>query len=409
MVSYKKKVLAALSAGTLFLSLASPAMADTSLVITGNGASSDNTVEVQTNHNTTVVQNNNAVVTNNVSANSSTGTNDANQNTNGGVLVKTGDATSNVTVQNMLNSNRAAVDCCTSNSASATISGNGANSDNKIELGDAHRRIEQTSGISVYQTNAAEVANAVDSNATTGKNDANQNTGGTVGVVTGDASNTVHVATVANENVAQVGGQGQGGDLSANILGNGAESDNKVELRLNNDVNLVQNNLAEVVNEVKADSKTGHNDTNQNTGGDSLVATGNASADVTVDNMVNFNWASVDCGCLQDLTAKIGGNGADTYNKIEYKPKTDLSVFQGVDSSALLSNDVGSNAKTGKNDLNQNNGGIGSDPALLTGDSNSSASVENTGNTNLYGVSLPEIPWDFQFQFDWSSLLGLLH
>jgi hypothetical protein len=349
------------------------------------------------------VQSNSAVVTNNVSSNSSTGGNSASDNTGGDVLVKTGDATSDVTVANTLNSNTAKVDCCDQGDITAKISDNGSYSDNKIEVDTSKRR--DNNETQVFQDNTAAVSNNVDSSAKTGDNSAKRNTGGDVTVSTGDATATVDVSTTANANMAQVGGgqEANGNALSAIITGNGSKSDNSVELDLNHKTSIVQDNLAEISNNVDAEAKTGKNDAKDNTSGEVAILTGNAKADVTVDNLVNFNAAEIDCGCLLDAEAKISGNGYDSENEIKAKLGEDRSVFQGgregSGNLAALSNNVAADAKTGKNEAKFNTGET-TDPVVSTGDAESLNSVENAGNVNVYGLpyfELPEVQWDFNF------------
>jgi hypothetical protein len=404
-------------------------MATDTIIISGNGSGSDNTAEVELDNDTTVVQNNNARVYNDIDSSSSTGGNSANYNTGGDVLVSTGDAKSDVSVENLLNANKAFVDCCNQQDLDIEISGNGYDSDNtvKMEADDS-----DGSDISVYQTNYAYVKNEVDADAKTGHNDANMNTGGDVAVITGDATSLVDVSTVANANWAKVGGDGQGAEISAKILGNGANTKNEIELELDNDISVIQDNAARIYNDVDADAKTGKNDANYNTGGDVLIATGDALTDVKVDNMVNFNWADVDCGCVEDLLVKIAGNGYDSDNTIDLDNTGDLEAFQDnawcakqdqVELFSLLSfgegrrgykceTDVDAEAKTGRNDVSMTTGDVdGGDPAILTGDAWSFVDVSNSGNVNIFGEDAPELPFDLDFHFDLdlSGLLALLH
>src|SRR3989344_2219435 len=163
MTNLKKQIISVIAAGTLALQLATPAFASTTLQISGNGSNSDNTTNVTLTQTTTVVQENNAAVTNNVDADADTGKNDANDNTGGDVSIETGDAETNVDVSNTLNHNSADVACCLSGDTEVLISGNGTHSDNEVEL-------EQESTTEVFQTNNAEVKNDVYADADTGKN-----------------------------------------------------------------------------------------------------------------------------------------------------------------------------------------------------------------------------------------------
>ncbi|MBI2587607.1 hypothetical protein HYW29_02265 [Candidatus Amesbacteria bacterium] len=423
MTTFKKQMVAAVSASVMFLSLAAPVFAETTIVISGNGAESENEADVQFTGATTVVQTNQASISNNIDADADTGENDANQNTGGSVLVKTGDAITGVKVENVVNSNQASVDCCPAGDTDIEISGNGAESENEVEL-------KNDADINLFQTNQAQIYNRVDAEAETGENDANQNTGGDVQVKTGNASTWVGVTNTANANWAQIG-DGNQGSLSAQILGNGFKSDNDIVLDLDNDTMLVQTNLADITNYIYAEAETGENDANQNTGGDVLVDTGDAETGVEVDNMVNFNWADVDCGgCVLDLLAKVAGNGAETENEIELKLDNDLTVHQtnecGDEKKRAwpelwdhrgyredCSTRVDADAETGENDANQNTGDPEGDPSVLTGDSTSLVEVSNSGNVNSYGVDggleWPDFDFEFNLSLNLNQLLSLLN
>jgi len=408
--NFKRKLITSIATGAILLNSLTPfAFANTTIEISENGSSSDNTANVSTSSNTTVVQNNDANVSNNVDANATTGGNDANDNTGGDVVISTGDAETNVDVSTAVNANHADVDGCNcDNDADVLISGNGYNSDNDANL-------TTTNDVNVFQDNAAKISNDVDANAKTGDNDANRNTGGDTVILTGDAEASVDVENKANANIAKVGGNNGGSDIDLRILGNGANSDNTIDLQTKQLILLVQNNDAYVYNDIDAKAKTGGNDANDNTGGDVIINTGNAKAWVEVDNMVNFNAADVDCGCLTDVLAKISGNGVDSDNDIKAKIKKDLSVFQ--DNASDLYNYVDAKAKTGHNDAKRNTGPVDRiDPVeIMTGDSTSWTDVENSGNVNVFG---PKFDWwvfpegfdfDFDFHLDLSALLSLLH
>ncbi len=409
MTQFKRQIVASVVAGLLTLTSGPSVFAATTLEISGNGSSSDNDVKVARSSETTVVQSNSANVTNNVSSNSSTGGNKANYNTNGDVMIRTGDASSDVTVKNTLNSNTAKVDCCDQGDITAKISGNGSDSDNNIDLGSGRYHAGDKTEIQVFQDNNANVNNYVDSHAKTGDNDANRNTNGDVTVRTGDATATADVSTTANANVAQIGGHGsEGNTVSALITGNGSKSDNSVDLDLDHATSIVQDNLAHVKNNVDAKAKTGYNDANDNTSGEVAILTGDAEAGATVDNMVNFNAADIDCGCLLDATAKVSGNGYDSENTIKAKLGEDRSVFQGGKegdgNKAYLDNGVDTEAQTGKNDAKFSTGDT-EDPFIWTGDASSWNQVENTGNSNVYGdmpAWWPDVQWDFSFSHFWN-------
>jgi len=411
----KRKIAGAIATGALLLNAFTPlAFATTTIEISGNGAGSDNWVTLNQTSNTSVNQNNVANVTNNVDANAKTGGNDANFNTGGDVTIDTGKAESNVDISNTLNSNSAEVECCGPGSTNVTISGNGAKSNNGVQL-------DQTSNTTVNQNNVANVNNNVDADAKTGGNDAYSNTGGDVTIRTGNAKADVDVSTTANVNSAKVGSSLGGSNPSASfvISGNGARSDNYITAYLAKNTSVNQNNVANVNNNVDADAKTGGNDANFNTGGDVTIDTGDATVTVDVDNSVNFNFADVDCGCTWDVLAKISGNGAeeDSHHHRRHRDRGDNIITLDLESNqyvgqgnvAYLDNNVDGDAKTGKNDVESNTGEVDGDPSVLTGDATSDTSVENSGNVNVDGdispFDWPEMP-DFEFSFNFMAMMA---
>ncbi|MDO8658782.1 MAG: hypothetical protein Q7K55_08625 [Candidatus Levybacteria bacterium] len=411
MINLKRKLVTAAATTAVLLNALMPlAFADTTIEISGNGEDSNNTTHVSANNSTTVVQSNLSTVINTVYSDANTGKNDANRNTGGDVTINTGDAASTVDLSTKTNVNKADVNNCggCDGDVKVLISGNGADSDNKVGL-------KSSADTSIYQNNDALVVNTVDSDANTGKNDANRNTGGDVTIETGNATSDVDVWTAVNANVATVGGSGNGSIVDARIVGNGEDSDNRIWLGLNSPVTVVQDNLATILNTIYADADTGKNDANRNTGGNVTIDTGDADVEVDVDNMANFNAADVDCDCLLgDIKAKISGNGADSENKIKAKLSGDLNVFQGdqegAGNDAFLDTLVYGDADTGKNDADRNTGSVnGGDPEILTGDADSNINVKNSANANIFGsfedFHLPG-GINFDFHFDLNGLLG---
>lgn len=398
MTQLNKQIVSVLAAALLVVPQASVFAAE--IVVSGNGSSSDNVVTFGQTSSTAVVQTNQAEVSNNVTSSSSTGKNEANDNTGGDVIIRTGNAKSETAVENVLNQNAASIDCCESvNDVNVKISGNGAHSDNSVGL-------ELKDSKELFQNNAASVYNNVDSKAKTGGNEANRSTGGDVTIYTGDATAKSDVSTSANANRATIGGGNHSstGSLSAWITGNGAYSNNELELAVEKETALVQENAARVVNNVDSFGATGWNDANDNTGGEVRILTGDAKAETIVDNMVNFNAADIDCGCVLDTTAKIADNGSESENEISAEIVDGREVFQ--DGTASLDNDADAKAKTGANDANYNTGDseLNLDPAIYTGDAASSTEVENTSNMNVFGGGweMPEV----EVNFNWAHFVA---
>lgn len=400
----RNKALAVITSLTLALSYV-PTAAAVTFEISGNGSDSNNTGTLNVTTTRTVVQSNDAHINNDIDVDSNTGDNDVEDNTGGEVNVETGDATTKVEVTNAVNSNSATVDCCAQNDMNVLISGNGTDSDNTVDL-------KQDNTTELFQDNHAYVRNDVDVDSETGDNDVEDNTGGDVDVETGDADTTITLSTAANTNAATVGGgNGEGGEVDVRIVGNGSHSDNDVNLELLKDIVVVQDNDAHVRNDADVDANTGDNDVEDNTGGETSLDTGDATTEVTVENMVNFNWADVDCGCVLDVFAKIADNGTDSENDIEATLEDTQEVFQGGEkgsgNEADLDNDVDIDAETGDNELEDSTAEGDGDPALETGDADSTVLVENSGNVNVVGEDAPEMP-EMVFQFNFALTLEQL-
>jgi hypothetical protein len=407
MTNLQRKITTALATGAVLANALVPMTfanttgstgGSTSLTISGNGSDSDSNIDVNRDNKTTVNQTNVADVRNNIDVDSDTGGNSASDNTGGDVQVRTGNASTNVEVNNLLNSNQLDVANCggCAGDLDVVISGNGSDSDNDVD-------VDFDNDVRVNQTNVADVDNDVDVDADTGNNDVDDNTGGDVRVRTGDVSTDIRLSTIANANSARIGGSGDsdGGAVSAHILGNGSDSDNDIDLDFDSDIDLDQVNVADIDNDVDVDADSGDNDVEDNTGGDVVLRTGDIDASVIVDNMVNFNAANVEDCCFEDLTAKIAGNGSDSDNEIDYDLDNELDVDQV--NTADLDNDLDVDGDTGDNDVDDNTGAVdaASDPALQTGNSDSNVEVSNTGGYNAYG--------DVELEFDWSDLLEWFH
>ena len=372
----------------------------TEVVISENGSNSDNTVNVAIDNSTTVDQDNYANITNDVNVSANTGKNDANDNTGGDVSITTGDATAGVGVSNTANSNTADVTGCCPGDLDVTITGNGTYSDN-----DANVALKTST--TVDQDNTAYVKNNVDVDLNTGKNDANDNTGGDVSINTGNASaDSIWVSNAVNSNVASVGsGANGGGSLAVVISGNGSNSDNTANVAVESVKTINQTNYAKISNDVDVDADTGKNDANDNTGGEVSIDTGDAKADVWVSNLANFNAADVDaCGCILDLLVKIKDNGTYSDNDANVALKSSTLVDQdntyeckkghGRWSWHKSCNNVDVDLDTGKNDANDNTQGDDDpDPAINTGEASADVLVETTANSNEVGAA------DFDFDF----------
>jgi hypothetical protein len=373
----QRKLVSAAAGAALMLNTLTPAFAATTLQITGNGSDSESETVVGMTQTTTVSQSNTANVTNTIDANANTGNNSASDNTGGDVDVDTGDASVTTTVENTLNHNSAQVDRCDGcgfGDVDVEVSGNGTDSDNSVGLGVSNYT-------TVGQNNNAYVSNYVNSDAKTGNNDADDNTGGDVSINTGDAETETIVSTTANSNHALVGGNGDSGSVSALISGNGSDSDNDVALGLVSATTMFQDNSAIVYNTVYSDAKTGGNDANDNTDGDVEIETGDASVMVDIANALNSNSAHVMGENGGSVSAMITGNGSDSDNEMSLGLYAFTTLYQ--DNHAWVDNYVNADAKTGHNDADDNTGGSVS---IDTGDADVDVNIETMANFNIADV-----------------------
>jgi hypothetical protein len=261
----------------------------------------------------------------------------------------------------------------------------------------------------VYQTNSAAVANNVESSAATGNNNATENTNGSVHVLTGDASNITGVSNELNFNSATMDSL-MAMNLTGNISGNGADSNNALNFGLTNTNNTTQMNEAEVSNNLDTNSNSGNNTASENTGGSVMVDTGSSDLLTGIDNMLNFNSADVGSGNTS-IADGIGANGADSNNTIGSNNSLDQLTFQTND--ALLANAVaGANSGSGGNDASENTG-VGSNSSVMTGGTLTATSTSNSVNINQQGspiVTLPGISdFGFQVSWNWVQFFNMFH
>jgi len=388
------------TAALLTGSVASVAFGTTTVTVSGNGADSNNDANVTVNTSKSIYQTNTANIQNNVNISSNTGDNTANKNTGGDVSIETGDANVSSSVSNSANSNVANVSCggCPGD-LNVSISGNGADSKNDA-------KVKVTDNTLLLQTNNATVKNNVDVDTNTGGNTANKNTDADVEISTGDSSVEVDVTNKVNQNVASLGG-GNGGSVDIEISGNGADSKNKADVKLDNKVKLWQTNNAKIANDVDVEANTGYNKANKNTGGDVSMSTGDSDVEVAVTNEANSNALALDECCGLDLNVKVANNGADSKNDAKVNINSELEVGQQNDFSCGKSHshskggncaDVNVDSNTGDNKANSNTAS-GDDPVIETGDADADVEVSNKANSNVLGdIQLPNLP-----DFNWNG------
>lgn len=261
--------------------------------ISGNGSFSSNDATLNNNQVNSAFQTNRADIRNDIHSSAKTGENDANRNTGGDVTVVTGHALNDVAVRNAANANlfNATAPAATvgTSTTDSLISGNGSASSNSITLNQNH-------STSLVQNNDARIRNYVDAYAKTGHNDANDNTGGSNRVDTGNAQSLVTVDNLANFNVAN--DDSFASTAFNKIASNGSFSDSTIRDNQNNVASIFQGgqgrgNLFDLNNRVNATPASGYNDLNRNTaavlGDDQVLVTGHAVSDTMVRNAGNAN------------------------------------------------------------------------------------------------------------------------
>jgi len=303
----------------------------------GNGAGSDNLGEVNTTNDSSTIQNNDALVTNDVDLGSISGSNDVSHNTGVDATIVTGDANTSASIVNGVNTNLDGVQvvefniddthtgdivlefpttdgcgatvCGNNGNLSATNSGNGTDSNNDAG-------IDATNTDQTFQNNTADVTNNIELVADSGHNDASYNTGGDSAITTGDANAVATVGNFVNNNLSAAGEVliavvNVFGDLVGNIIlpestvstnnttvantGNGADSTNNATATTANTDTTNQINTANIANNLDVAATTGNNSAENNTTGFSdgtnVINSGDAAVDVNVVNIANNNIA----------------------------------------------------------------------------------------------------------------------
>lgn len=265
---------------------------DVDVKVAGNGADSRNEVEIENESKNTVVQNNLTSLQNQVKIAGDTGYNDLNDNTGGDVYARTGNVMiAPVAITNMAGSNTAMIGGQSNGGSELALKviGNGADSKNEIEVEN-----EQENGL--YQNNLTQIGNDLYLKGRTGKNDLNFNTGpagSDPALLTGDVWIGAMVHNEAGFNYANAD-CGCVLDVMGSINGNGADSRNEIELELEDETVVKQDNADVIYTNGNADSDTGSNDLDDNTGGDVEARTGNTETLLSVMTFGGFNGFGVE-------------------------------------------------------------------------------------------------------------------
>ncbi len=352
-------------------------------------------------------------------------TNQVSDGNAGDTAIKTGDANSSGAITTFANTNISATnpDNSGTEGTQVTNSGNGSGSTN---LG----TVDSTTNNTTTQNNNANVENDLELSTTTGDNSASKNVGDSY-IQTGDANTTGTLLTYANTNINGVAVSefnvvdNQNGDLVLDfaqncILGcdnlnpvsvkntdNGAESDNFAVVDQTTNNTTVQNNNADVGNNLTLSSDSGNNTTSYNTGGDSVIKTGDANTSASALSFLNNNIAgqvilgvvnifgnlvgdiilpelTSDCAsCSGAVTASNTGNGTDSTNTAVVNQTTNDATFQA--NTADIQNNLLLESSTGDNSASKNTGG---DSVIKTGAADTASQTINIANTNVEGGNI---------------------
>lgn len=256
-----------------------------SLTISDNGSGSTSEVHAEATQNTNVSQENTGSVENNVQTDSNTGNNSVSDNTGGDTAIQTGDVTTEVVVTNTLNQNAAATGCCPQGSVNGSISGNGSDSTNGLN-------ISYTTNTNINSNNTTNITNNINGSANTGNNSADDNNGN-VSIKTGDILVTEKITNRFNINKVEVGIDGHG-DFDLSIFGNGSGSVNNINFTDDSEVTIITTNIASIINTSNWDLNTGNNSADRNIGNVDLE-TGDIVFKSEIINEGNINDVKVPC------------------------------------------------------------------------------------------------------------------
>lgn len=166
---------------------------------------------------------------------------------------------------------------------------------------------------------------------------------------------------------------------SAEIVDNGADSTNIIKLSSECVSTVYQYNKTKANTTVYSSANSGVNTASGNTGGDVTIDTGQATSSVGVAVTGGDNTATAPncCECADSLTAKVEGNGVDSFNKVKSWESNVTISEQKTKTFAWTS--VLSKAKSGKNKAKWNTGGL---VEVKTDDATSSVGVSVSGGGN---------------------------
>jgi hypothetical protein len=252
---------------------------------------------------------------------------------------------------------------------SIEISGNGAFSDNSVDF-------TQRNTTRVVQSNDSNISNTVRVSNDTGGNSSSFNTGGDTTIRTGNASSDVSIVNEGNSNVANLQSCGCESGTDISIHGNGAFSENGVDVDTSRNTSLVQRNTQDIDNNVHVDNSTGNGSYDSGSGANyqhSMPYWNNNYQPVKYDNKKYDNKYSNN----KYSDKKYDNNYSDYWWMMYMKDKMHKSYDNFDNYNRFMSNN--------RYPLFLHNigGNTGGDTHITTGDADSSVSIYNSGGTNI--------------------------
>lgn len=303
------------------------------ILVTGNGASSQQAVVVAAEKDANVSQQNDTTADTEVLSSHNTGSNTISDTTGSVSSITTGDISEVVAISTEANSNSAVVNQCCAQDTVVKVTNNGAGSTNDVDMA-----ISRTLGVSTHQQ--AIIRQSHVSNGETGNNHIDDTTGAESTIETGSIVTDHDLSVDVNRSVvsAQVPGEGI---TTIKIAGNGTDSVTLVSYTSNKVFDILVQHSEELVNSIIADYSTGNNFINGLTGGSALIITGDISSEASSSTTGSTSAVSLtDVSCSTD---DPGDGPGDVYvtppNTTVTSPAVSSTGSSGSDSTA--SNAVG--------------------------------------------------------------------
>src|SRR3989344_1833071 len=340
------------------------------------GFDSDNDAESEVENDMDVDSTNTAMFANLSSTILNTGKNVSDSNTGMGG-VDSGNAEGNTSIANDANANAVDIEIVgdDDNSLAAVNDTTGAESTNDVET-------EVESDIDVDNDNDAELTSKATMNVNTGDNTSSTNTG-SGDVLTGNREGNIMISNGGsatgrffNENTTSLMFTSSMFDLMAGNDTTGFMSDNDAEAELENEVDVVNVNSANVTNTATGTIETGLNASDSNTG-NGKVDTGNADAGVSIVNDLNVNQTTVQQMAVGMMVAGNDTTGASSTNDVEVEMENELTITNTNEVTLVNTSVVDSS--TGSNSSSFNTGSGSS----VTGNSSVLFGIINQGNGNF--------------------------